>query len=180
MEEYIEETVAQIEKDTDYFHKARLIEFLRKKKDVPLTKLSQYLHMKPAYICHIQRLNKLPDIIVDGYYSELVSLSHLFVIARLKTHDQMLQVYEKVLGDNFTVLQTEEMVRNLLYQVETTGDRLNQEELEHIKKSLEGTHPHTKLKVIQTRIKSTIVIEVKGSLKDTSPVIRESLQKLTR
>ena len=71
-------------------------------------------------------------MIVDGYYSKLISISHLFMISRLKTKEDMMKIYEKVLSQNLTVLQTEAEVRDILYQIKTTGLVLDKNELKNI------------------------------------------------
>lgn len=114
-------------------------------------------------------------MIVDGYYAEDISLSHLFVISRLKDPKKIIDVYEKVLGKNLTVLATEEIVREILYGIKTEGEALTREEKESYRQQL---GKEIKLKIIQTRIKSKLEIEVKGSLAKTTKILRTILTNL--
>src|SRR5690349_2232933 len=132
----IQQTLEQIRQTDDFFQKAKLIAYLQKEKKVHTKTLSEQLEMKEAYVCHINRLNKLPDLVIDGYYSKLISVSHLFIIARLKDPGQMLEVYEKVLGSGLTVLKTEELVREHLYDVKSEGEHLNKDDTNYTRTQL--------------------------------------------
>ncbi|MCX7996762.1 MAG: hypothetical protein N2691_03305 [Patescibacteria group bacterium] len=171
------DTLDRIRKSNDIFEKAKLIKYL-KDLDVKLSHIAKALGMKPSYVAHYLRLNKLPDIIVDGYYSKLVSSTHLFILSRLKNDAQMIKVYDTVLSESLTALQTEELVREELYQTKTEGERYLPEEAARLERFLErAIDEKLRLKVIQTRIRAKFIIEVKGSLARTTPLLRK-LQKL--
>lgn len=171
--------IQKIQDEQDFFHKAKLIRFLQKDKQIPLKRISELLHMKPAYVCHVLRLNRLPEIIVDGYYSQLVSISHLFVIARIKDPAKMVEVYEKVLSTNATVLQTEAFTREALYQVTTKGDPLKTDEKDQLSEILKHGNSNISVHILQTRIKAKITIEIRGSLESTSQTMREMVKRLS-
>lgn len=90
-----------------------------------------------------------------------------------------MNAYEKIVSDNFTVGQTEELVREILYKTKTVGVRLSREELEQAKGAASFFGGTVTLKVIQTRIKGKIVIETKGSLQETTSILKSILAKLT-
>src|SRR3989338_9433451 len=102
----IESVIEQVKKEKDIITKAKLLRFLTVDKELRIKDVSKMIEMKESYVCHILRLNKLDDMIVDGYYSKLISISHLFIISRLRTKDEIRLAYEKVISDNLTVLQT--------------------------------------------------------------------------
>lgn len=174
MDDEVVKIIDQIKEETDYFNKAKLIEHLRKDKNFTIKDLSLHLGLKPSYTCHILRLNRLPDIVVDGYYAQLVTLSHLFIISRLKKTDQIIKAYEKILTDNLTVLQLEYLVRKILYDVTTEGEHLSADELQDFITVLSEKNKDMSISLIQTRIKAKLTIELKGNLKKTS----ESLKNL--
>ncbi|MEK7078432.1 MAG: hypothetical protein AAB929_03835 [Patescibacteria group bacterium] len=171
--------IEQIKKEGDFITKAKLLRFLTVDKELRIKDVSHMIGMKESYVCHILRLNKLDDMIVDGYYSKLISISHLFIISRLRTKEEIRLAYEKVISDNLTVLQTEELVREILYEMKSTGEHIPQEEIEKAKKGVLDIFTGTKLKLIQTRVKSKLILEIKGSLADSTPIIRTILKKLT-
>jgi len=103
MNDQVNSIIEQIKKEEDIFTKAKLIKFLRKKKDIPLKDIARKLQLTSSYVCHILRLNNLPEIIVDGYYSKQITISHLFILSRVKDKNKLISIYEKVLTDSLTV-----------------------------------------------------------------------------
>lgn len=178
MQDDISPIIDQLKTEADFFKKANLLHFLKTQKKVRIKDLSKFLDMKPAYVCHILRLNKLPDIIKDGYYSKMVSISHLFIIARLSNQNDMLTAYEKVLGESLTALQTDELVRQFLYSVSSEGEYISIQELDQYIGRIKKMHENVHIKVTQTRVKGKILIEIKGGLERSSETIRKIIQKL--
>jgi len=169
--------IEQIKKETDPFVKSKLIIKLVKEEDWPVKKVAEKLNCQPAYISHFLRLKKLPEIVIDGYYNKDITLSHLFVLSRLRDEKEIISAYEKVLAEGLTVMKTEELVREMLYRIKTEGESLSEKEkadyLAKLPKDFE-------IKVIQTRIKSRIIFEIKGSLRKTTAALRELLNRLTK
>lgn len=174
----VEDIFLQIKAEPDVLRKSHLIYTLRREEDVPLQDIAKALGLKPSYLSHILRLRRLPELIVDGYYSDLVSLSHLFVLSRLKDKEKMISIYEKVLGDSLSSLQTEYLVREHLHGVKTDGDYFPQ--IEKDKYVFEGTKHHSKVVVDmkQSRIKTRLTVEIKGSVKDANTLFRTLLPKI--
>ena len=162
MEQDIVDYIEQIKRETDYFGKTKLINFLIRQKNIKVKDLAHLLGLKPSYLCHIMRLNKLSEIIMDGYYSKLISMSHLFVLSLLQTQTDIMDVYEKVLRDSLTVLQTEELVREKLHSILAGGEYIHIDKLNKVISKIEETYrAHTK--ITQTRLKTKLLIEWKGS-----------------
>lgn len=162
----------QIKQENDLISKAKLLHFLHKDKKERIIDIAKILGLKAAYVCHILRLNKLSDLIIDGYYSQMISISHLFVLSRLHKTEDMMQVYEKILAENLTVIKTEELVRELLFHVSSKGDKVDEHIAKNTQTALQKKYPDLKLQIKQTRIKSTIIIEQKGSLDKTTPLVK--------
>jgi len=162
MEQDIVEYVEQIKSESDYFGKTKIINFLVHQKKIRIKDLAQALGIKPSYLCHIMRLNKLSEIIMDGYYSKLITMSHLFVISLLQSESDIMDIYEIVLRDNLTVLQTEELVRERLHGVSSEGEYIQNEKAAHVKQKLKENF-NADTKITQTRLKTKLIIEWKGS-----------------
>jgi len=177
MAESVESLVEKIKNEKDVFVKAKLILYLVKDKAIRICDLSKKIGIKPSYICHFLRLNNLPDIIVDGYYSKQISISHLFVISRLKNKQDMVDIYEKVLTNNLTVERTEQTVRHALYQIKNRGDYIDQEEIESFLQSV-NKKDQIKAKIIQSRIRAKLILEFWGDLEQTSNKLRELIKKI--
>lgn len=172
--------IENIQKETDFFTKAKLLGSLIEKTNIRLIDLARKLKLTPSHLCHILRLNRLAEIIVDGYYAQLISISHLFIISRLKDKDLTLKAYEKILSENLSVAATEELVRELLHGVKTEGEYLTQEEKEKYLKSINGVKNGIDAKIIQTRIRGKLIVEIKGSWTITSTTLRKLLDHLTK
>ena len=170
--------VNQIKAEKDIFQKYRLIEYLMKEKNLRITDVSNKIGYKPSYICHLIRLKKVPDVVVDGYYSKSIRSSHIYVLSRLKDTKQMIGLYEKILGENYTVRQTESAVREYLYQVKSIGKYINKENTEKVIQIIKQEYPELNVQIIQTRIKGKVIFEVKGSLEKSSKILKLVLEKL--
>jgi len=118
--------------------------------------------MKPAYVCHILRLNRLSELIMDGYYAKLITISHLFIISLLQSQEEQNKLYELILRDNLTVQQSEEHVRGILHGVTSEGEYIGKSELFPLVAQAEKTQ-NASIKCIQTRIKTKITVEWKGT-----------------
>ncbi|MEK7177759.1 MAG: hypothetical protein AAB705_02960 [Patescibacteria group bacterium] len=169
----------QIKTDKDIFQKSRLLEYIIKEKNLRIIDLANKIGYKSSYICHLLRLKKIPDVVVDGYYSKSISSSHIYVLSRLNDKKQMIDLYEKILGENYTVKQTEEAVREYLYQVKSIGKYINKESTEKLIQKIKQKYPVLNIQIIQTRIKGKVIFEVKGDLEKSSKMLRQILEKLT-
>lgn len=175
----ISHIIEQIKLSNDIFEKARLMDYLKHEHEVKTVELSKELEMQPSYIAHFLRLNKLPVLVVDGYYGQLVSASHLFIIARLPDHEAMIQVYERVLEKNLTAAQTEEEIRSILFEIEPEGERLKNYEIKSMEESMARSLDGAEVKIVQTRVRTRITIEFPGNLEKTARIIRKIHRKVT-
>lgn len=168
----------QIKETNDIFQKSRLLEYLTREKNLRVIDLANKTGYSSSYICHLLRLKKVPEAIVDGYYSKSVSSSHIFILSRLNDRGQMIDLYEKILGENFTVKQTEGEVRNYLYQVKSIGKYINKEDQEKLKNKLKQKYPDVDIEISQTKIKGKISLQIKGDLDQSSKNIKQLIEKL--
>ena len=90
----------------------------------------------------------------------------------------MVELYEKILGENFTVEQTENEVRNYLYQVKSIGKYIKKEDVEKLTGKIKEKYPEIDIKIVQTRIKGKIIFEIKGDLEKSSINIKQVIEKL--
>jgi ParB-like chromosome segregation protein Spo0J len=150
---------------------------LTKKEGERLIDIAVSLSKKPAYLSHLIRLNRLPELIIDGYIAKLISLSHLFVISRLNDEESMLHVYEKVLANSLNVSQTEELIRGLKYQITSKGKYYSRKEIDRINERLLKNNIH--LRLIQSRIRTKLIIEVKKNLYESEKILKKILEKLS-
>ena len=176
MYEELEKIINRIQNEEDPFAKAKLIHSIKTDKQVTLRVLSAQIKLKPSYVSHILRLLKLPPLIVDGYYSQLTTLSHLFILSRLHDEKEMISLYEKILSENLTSLQTEELVREMLYGVKSEGTRLGKQEIDDFLSSINTEEK--KVKIIQSRTKGKFILEIDGDMIKTSQELRKLMDLL--
>ncbi|MCS7092824.1 MAG: hypothetical protein NZL96_00090 [Patescibacteria group bacterium] len=175
----MEEIIEKIKSTEDVLEKARLTVSLIKEKGLKVKEVAQYLKVSPSYICHLERIVALPEIIIDGYYANLISASHLFLLSRLRDKDELVEVYEKILSENLTVAQAETLIREKKYQIKDVGDYLKKEEKEKFFTQLTKKFPEISPKLIQTRKNAKLIFQIKGNLEKTSKLIRRIVSELT-
>ncbi|OGK17344.1 hypothetical protein A2774_04045 [Candidatus Roizmanbacteria bacterium RIFCSPHIGHO2_01_FULL_39_12c] len=166
----------EIKGETDIVKKVKLLERLVSYDNIKLKEIAGRLGVKSSYICHLLRLRRIPEAVIDGYYAKNISLSHLFIISRLKDEDKILKAYERVLIESLSVKKTEELVRDILYGIKTQGDYLTPEEKAGFISRIKNLKKNIDLNIIQTRIKSKVVVEFKGNLEYTSKRLRGFLR----
>jgi len=165
--------------ESDHFKKSSILHKLSKELDIKLSEISKNINLSPSYISHIMRLKKLPDLIVDGYYSNLISITHLYIISRLSKHQEMIEVYEEVLTKNLTTIDTEYIVRQKLYGIKEEGSFMLDEEKKQISDKLKNLLGG-EIKIIQSRIKSKLLLEIKGNLKETTEKLKKLMDFLNK
>ena len=94
-------------------------------------------------------------------------------------------LFKKILRENSTVRETEDMARQVKAEVEkreprTRHDRLWIPELDEMAKEMEKTCQLNKVSVFQSRSLSRIVITIKGDVEVTTPKIKEIHKILTQ
>lgn len=171
--------VKQIKENGDIFLKSRLLQYLRLEKNFRVIDLAKETGYSSSYICHLLRLKKVPEAVVDGYYSKAISSSHIFILSRLNDDKQMIELYEKILSNNLTVEQTENDVRDYLYKVKSVGDYVNRDDLKQLKSRIKEKYPGLDITVIQTRVRGKIILEIRGDLEKSSKIIKLILEKLS-
>ena len=178
-QENLDQIYTQIKKEKDPLLKAHLIKFLRDK-GLKLKTISQRLKIKSSYLSHFLRLNRLPVAISDGYYAKSISLSHLFSLSRIRDQDKMVKAYEQVLIKNLSVKKTDDLVREILYQLKPSGAKLSLIEKKEFSEKIKRINPFLKIKIIQTRIRSRLIIGIKGNPKTTTPLLKDILARLVK
>lgn len=174
-----DEYINRIQNEKDIFAKATYVKFLTQDKGYSIKSLADALELSPSYICNLLRLLRLPELIRDGYYTQLVTPTHLYVISRLHSHEDMIQVYEQVLAQSISTSELEALVRKKLHGIATEGDHVDNETLQSLENALKSFDPDAHVKIVQTRIKGKIIFEKKGTLTDTSEFITNLTKKLS-
>jgi ParB family transcriptional regulator, chromosome partitioning protein len=131
------------------------------------------------------RLLSLPDAIKDALVAGVITEGHVRPLISLGDHKLMLEVFKKILRDNFSVRQTEDYARKVKGEVQAKEpvqekDYIYVPEQDAMAKELENRHGFDKVKILQSSKLARIVLEVKGDPQDTSDKIKRIHQLLTQ
>jgi transcriptional regulator with XRE-family HTH domain len=97
MSELIQHLLTSLSSEQDPVKQAEYIVQLRRQ-GIANLEIAKLLGKTPSQISHIARINKLPDIVLDAYYSKMLSVTHLYILSRLRFEAPMRQVFEKVMA----------------------------------------------------------------------------------
>ncbi|MDA1316815.1 MAG: hypothetical protein O3B87_02200 [bacterium] len=171
------ELIHTLTTENDILKKARIIDVLRNEYEIRLPEIAAHLSKHPSYISHIHRLLRVPQLVIDGYYSQQISATHLMILSRLQTPAEIEEAYEEVLTNNLTSTQTELVVRRMKYDVVSDNQSIPPNELKKIEVLLQDTL-QGKVRILQSQVRSKIVIEQRGPASQTSAFIRKIVSKL--
>jgi len=165
----------QITQEEDVLVKAKLIKRLMSEHSIRLYEAANYLQVKPSYLSNILRLLKLPELVKDGYYAKIISAAHLIILSRLNDED-VVSAYEEVLANNFTTIQTQNLVREKLYKIKTKGEHISHKLKDELINTFKKIEPGLNVTIIQTQVQGKIILNLKGN-KDKTKVFFEKLLK---
>ncbi|MFO0704035.1 MAG: helix-turn-helix domain-containing protein [Patescibacteria group bacterium] len=168
----IQEKLNLIKSHPDPLSQAQMLAELKASNPIQNKDIAEYLGMKPSNVSHLLRVTKLPEIVLDGYVSKQISFTHLILISRLKKHDEIVNLYEEILKNGYTALQTERRIREILYLVDNYGNYVNKHKIQAYEERIEKSiGDGAKATIIQTRIKAKVIIEITGNLAKTTEFI---------
>ncbi len=125
------------------------------------------------------RLLSLPDAIKDALVAGVISEGHVRPLISLGDTPRMLELFKRILKENATARQTEDMAREARGKREprTHKDKLYIPEMDAMAKKLAERYD-IKAKIQQSRSLARIVIEVRGDVAITTPKIEELTKRL--
>lgn len=123
------------------------------------------------------RLLSLPDAIKDALIAGVITEGHVRPLISLGDQKMMLELFKRILRENSTVRQTEELARQVKGEIEkkeprTKQDRLWIPELDEMAKEIEEKYG-TKTTFFQSRSLARIVIVARGDVDVTAPKLKE-------
>ena len=124
------------------------------------------------------RLLSLPDAIKDALIAGVITEGHVRPLISLGDSKLMLDLFKKMLKENSTVRQTEELARQIKGEVQkkearTEKDKLWIPELDEMAKEIEKKTNVDSVNIFQSRTQARIVIVVRGDADLTTPKIKE-------
>ena len=131
------------------------------------------------------RLLSLPDAIKDALVAGVITEGHVRPLISLGDQKLMLELFKKILKENSTVRETEELARQEKGQIETKKTRSNVHklwvpELDEMAKKLEEKLAFNKVAISQSRTQAKIAIIIKGDVDVTGPKVKEVYELLSK
>ena len=131
------------------------------------------------------RLLSLPDAIKDALVAGVITEGHVRPLISLGDTSLMLNLFKKILQENSTVRQTEEMARQAKSEVEKKQPHSNKSklyipELVEMEKKLVEKYAFKKVAMTQSRSLARVVIEIKGDIDETTPKIQALVDSLMK
>ncbi len=130
------------------------------------------------------RLLSLPDAIKDALVAGVITEGHVRPLISLGDPKLMLEVFKRILRENSTVRQTEEIARRIKGEVQqkepkAENDRLWVPEQDSMAKEIELRQSVDKVQIFQSSKLARITIVVKGDVNATTDKIKHLTKLLT-
>lgn len=124
------------------------------------------------------RLLSLPDAIKDALVAGVITEGHVRPLISLGDSKLMLDLFKKILKDNSTVRQTEEMARQAKGEIQkkeprSRTDKLWIPELDEMAKVIKEKQNLDNVRIVQSRIEAKMTLTVRGPLETTGSKIRK-------
>lgn len=134
-------------------------------------------------VSNTMRLLSLPDAIKDALVAGVITEGHVRPLISLGDSKLMLELFKKILRENSTVRQTEDLARQMKAEVQkkeprdSKADRLWIPELDEMGKQIEKKYHLDKVQVFQSRSLARITMVIKGDVEATTPKLK-AIQKI--
>lgn len=124
------------------------------------------------------RLLSLPDAIKDALVAGVITEGHVRPLISLGDPRLMLDLFKKILRENSTVRQTEEMARSVKGDIQKKEPRAKQDrlwipELDEMAKLVEKKYSLDKVSIFQSRALARMVLVLRGDVEVTTPKLKE-------
>lgn len=132
------------------------------------------------------RLLSLPDAIKDALVAGVITEGHVRPLISVGDTKLMLDLFKKILKENSTVRQTEEMARQVKGEVQKREGRLNKTdklwipELDEMAKVMQEKQGFEKVSISQSRSSAKVLLVMNGDIDVTGPKIRKVYELLSR
>lgn len=131
------------------------------------------------------RLLSLPDAIKDALVAGVITEGHVRPLISLGDPKLMLDLFKRILKENSTVRQTEELARQAKGEIQKKEPRSSTHklwvpELDEMAKALEQSRQLNRVAISQSRTQAKISIIIKGDVDVTGPKVKEIYELLNK
>lgn len=129
------------------------------------------------------RLLSLPDAIKDALVAGVITEGHVRPLISLGDPALMLDLFKKILRENSTVRQTEDLARQAKGTIEkheprSAKDKLYIPELDEMAKNLKSQYNFAKADISQSGKKTRVILEMNGTPEETTPLLKQVVERL--
>lgn len=167
--------------DLNPIDRAQAFQRLVEEFGLPLGDISRRIGKSESYVSNTIRLLALPDAIKDGLISGSISEGHARAIAGLGDVKLMVEAYKTILAENASVRRAEDLARRLKAQISQKPkirvERIHSDELDKIAKDV-AQSVNGLVKITQSKVEARMVLVLRGTLEDTSKILRDIHKKL--
>jgi ParB family chromosome partitioning protein len=131
------------------------------------------------------RLLSLPDAIKDALVAGVITEGHVRPLISLGDPKLMLELFKRILKENSTVRETEELARQAKGEIQQKEPRskihkLWVPELDEMAKNLEQKLSFNRVSISQSRTQAKLSIIIKGDVDITGPKLKEVYELLNK
>lgn len=143
-----------------------------------VTEVARRVGKSLPYISNTIRLLSLPDAVKDALAAGVITEGHVRPLISLGDSKLMLDLFKKILRENSTVRQTEEMARQVKGELQKKEPRAKQDrlwipELDTMAKDIEKTTGFNNVTIFQSRSLARIILVLRGTQEETTPKLKE-------
>ncbi len=128
------------------------------------------------------RLLSLPDAIKDALIAGVINEGHVRPLITLGDNTLMLQIFKKILQNNSTVRETEDMAREVKAKLETKRPKLHDKlyipEMIEMADKVKQMYDFKRVKIDQTRSGAKVTIYTEGDVEATTPKLKEFIENV--
>lgn len=152
---------------------------------LPTNEVAKRVGKSSPTISNTIRLLSLPDAIKDALVAGVITEGHVRPLISLGDSKLMLDLFKKILRENSTVRQTEDLARKMKGDVEQREPRTKQQklyipELDEMAKEIKEKNELGQVSISQSRSLVRFTILIRGDLDTTTPKVKQLHQLLTR
>ena len=145
-----------------------------RRQGVANTEIARRMEKTPSQVSHIARINKLPEMVLDAYYSRMLSVTHLYILSRLHFESHMKSIFEQVMAKDLSTQETDRLVREKLHDVTDAGEYVDSDVV-HAHRARMQEHG-LQVKVVQTRTRVKYTVEAIGNVAHTSALLEKVMR----
>lgn len=130
------------------------------------------------------RLLSLPDAIKDALVAGVITEGHVRPLISLGDPKLMLEVFKRILRDNYSVRQTEDYARKVKSEVQEREavrpkDQLHVPEQDFMANEIQSRHGFDEVKIFQSSKLARMLVVIKGDPEQTSQKLKDIHRILT-